>query len=66
MTGITAPFSCRSGTVTGLNCELTHINAVPLEFLIAGFQRYGSGWVLIPAGILIIALQLIPHLDNRK
>jgi hypothetical protein len=54
-TRMTLLFLCRCGTIIRMNRELAYINPVATKLLIACFERHGSGRMLIPAGVFIIA-----------
>src|SRR4030095_7748334 len=43
-----------------------HVDAVSRKLRIARLERDGSRRMLIPAGILLVALQIIPDLNDRE
>src|SRR5262249_12727501 len=43
-----------------------HVDPIPAELNIGRLDRDGAWWVLIPAGIFVVALQGVPDLEDRE
>src|SRR4026207_43197 len=61
------PLRCRRRrSLSTTSGRFIHVDAVSRQVRVACLERHGAGGMLIPTGVLVVACQTIPHLDDRE
>lgn len=61
MLAMTIAFIVRTTFNTAINGQLAYVDAVPTQFLISGFERYGSRRMFVSSRVFVVALQTIAN-----